>query len=76
MSWIKILELLLSLAASITKRAEVQQLLDAGKALAITESINNAKEQIKKANVAKSEALAAFDANDELYGESDPNRRD
>ena len=76
MSWIKILELILSVAASISKYIENNTLLDAGRALAIRESIENAKKQIEKANVAKSEALVSFDADNELYGKSDPNRRD
>lgn len=64
-----ILKLLLVLASTVAKYYQDKQLLEAGAAQAILESINNANETINRANIARDNANS-------LPTDTDPYNRD
>ena len=76
MNWLAILRALLGLSSSLATYLQEKQLLDAGEAKAISESLKNAQEATNKARKARNAAISKFDDTDGLPDNDDPNLRD
>jgi len=76
MGWLALLRALLGLSRSLATYLERKQLLDAGKALAVIEGLNNAEDAIKQARDARDTAVSKYDSVNGLPDDKDPNLRD
>tara|TARA_R100000152_G_C6782307_1_gene219775 strand:- start:18167 stop:18385 length:219 start_codon:yes stop_codon:yes gene_type:complete len=71
---IRLVNLLLGLAASLVSYLDKRQLLEAGEAIAIKEGIQHAQDQVEKAKQARADAVRRYDEHG--MSDDDPNRRD
>lgn len=76
MGLVKLINLLLELATSLSAYFRERKLIEAGENKAKVEAFKNAEKEIEKAKTASSSAVASFDKSHGMLDEADPNLRD
>ena len=73
---IKLIKLILELAGYMTEYASNKQMIDAGKAMAVSEGLKHAVTAINRADRIRDDYDSSFDSSGGVLDESDPNLRD
>jgi alpha-glucuronidase len=76
MTYIALLNLLLSLASSVAKYVSDKQLMEAGSAQEISRNLEASLNVMEKARKARDSAVADFDKRGGVPDDKDPNLRD